>query len=78
MSDFTLRQQTPVGMREKSEETCANMTRNIHPASVRNLKPPRKQAKSQDWHTNRAGRITSSFYNVRNGDHLHRDNNHLP
>lgn len=74
MYDPTLGQQNPVGIAEKCEEAYLNMKRNIHPDQCERLEAKTKQqAKSQDWHTHREGRITSTtFYSVctGNGDHL--------
>lgn len=72
--DPMLRQQTHVDIREKCEEAYMNMKRNIHPDQCERLEATTKlQAKSQDWHTHRAGRITSTtFYSVCKGDQLHK------
>jgi len=50
------------------------MRRNIHPEQCEKLESITKlQAKSPDWHTHRAGKITSTtFYTVCKGDHLHK------
>lgn len=70
----TLRQHTHGDIRDKCEEAYLNMRRNIHPDQCEKLESITKlQAKSQDWHTHRAGRITSTtFYTVCIGDHLHK------
>ncbi|XP_074503223.1 uncharacterized protein LOC141774446 isoform X2 [Sebastes fasciatus] len=72
MYDPTLRQHTPVDIREKCEEAYLKLKRNIHPDQCERLEAATKQqAKSRDWHTHRAGRITSTtFYNACKGDHL--------
>lgn len=59
LCDPTLRQQTHVDIREK----CEDMKRNIHPDQCERLEATTNlQAKSQDWHTYRAGRITSTTF----------------
>lgn len=74
MYDPTLGQQNAVGIAKKCEEAYLNMKRNIHPDQCERLEAKTKQqAKSQDWHTPREGRITSTtFHSVctGNGDHL--------
>lgn len=74
MYDPTLRQQTPVDIIEKCEEAYLNLKKNIHPDQHERLEATTKQqAKSQDWHAHRAGRITSTtFYSVCKGDRPHK------
>ncbi|XP_049923486.1 uncharacterized protein LOC126404346 [Epinephelus moara] len=72
MYEPALRQQTPVDLREKCEEAYLNMKRHIHPDQCKRLEATTKQqAKSNDWYTHRACRITSTtFYSVCTGDYL--------
>ncbi|KAJ8290530.1 hypothetical protein GJAV_G00014080, partial [Gymnothorax javanicus] len=74
MYDATLGQQIPVDIREKCEEAYLNMKKNLHPDQCKRLEATtREQAKSQDWHTHRAGRITSTtFYRVCKDDNLNK------